>query len=304
MAFDVIKYLQDINIQYWTSGKNVTYGWVNIGCPLCYDQSSHGGFNIDGSYYNCWLCGGHSLIKVIRALENISHAEAKKRLETYQTDTPSKVRIESPPLKSDIEFPIGTSVLKSQHKSYLQKRGFDPDELEGKYHLLGTGPVAFVKLGDKKINYSNRIIIPIIYQNKIVSYQGRDITGRSDLRYRTCLRVEEVIHHKHILYNLDNCDDTAIIVEGVFDVWRFGNGAISTFGIQYTDEQLLLLLETNIKQAVVMFDYEPQAQKQAKKLVDTLNHFGISAINYYLTGKDPAELTKQEVKKIKTELNL
>jgi hypothetical protein len=306
MVFDVLRYLKDYRIPHSTSGKNISYGWVGITCPLsCNDISNHGGFHIEGGYYSCWLCGGHSLIKVIRALENISHAEAKKRIEEYQTHSPTKTKqYEDIPLKSDIQYPIGTSTIKDNHKRYLLSRGFNPDELLEKYHILGTGPVAFVNSGDRKINYSNRIIIPIIYQNKVVSYQGRDITGQAKIKYIPCLKTEEVMHMKSILYNLDNCGDTAVIMEGVLDVWRWGDGGLCTFGIQYTNEQLLCLLESGIRRVVVMFDWEPQAQKQAKKLVSALKLFGVSAQNYNIGGKDPAELTDEEVWQIKMELKI
>ena len=103
--FDPLRYLQDKGIQYWTGGKNVTHGWVNISCPLCGDTSSHGGFNIEGGYYNCWLCGGHSIIKVIRAIEGISHAEAQKRIEDYQSFAPTGVkRYEDIPPKLEVSL--------------------------------------------------------------------------------------------------------------------------------------------------------------------------------------------------------
>jgi DNA primase len=305
MVFDALKYLRDFNIPHWESGKNVSIGWVGISCPICQDLSSHGGINLEKGYYSCWLCGGHSLIKVIRALEGVSHAEAKKRIEEYQTHSPTTVKkyTDTPP-KSDITFPIGTSAIKDQHKRYLQTRGFNPDEILEKYHILGTGPVAFINSDGRKINYSNRIIIPIIYQNRVVSYQGRDITGQAKIKYIPCLKTEEVMHMKHILYNLDNCGDTAVIMEGVLDVWRWGDGGLCTFGIQYTDEQLLCLLESGIRRVVVMFDFEPQAQRQAKKLVSALKLFGVSAQNYNLGDKDPAELSEQEVWQVKMELGI
>lgn len=305
MIFDVLRYLQDYKIPYWDSGKNVSYGWIGIQCPFCSDQSNHGGVNLEKGYFSCWLCGGHSLIKIIRAIEGVSHAEAKKRIEEYQTHSPTTVkRYDDTPPKSDITFPIGTSVIKDQHRRYLQARGFDPNEILEKYHILGTGPVAFTNTDGRKVNYSNRIIIPVIYQNKVVTYQGRDITGQAKIKYIPCLKTKEVMHLKSILYNLDNCGDTAVIMEGVLDVWRWGDGGLCTFGIQYTDEQLLCLLESGIKRVVVIFDFESQAQKQAKKLVSALKLFGISAQNHNLKDKDPAELSEQEVWKIKMELKL
>lgn len=311
MKFDPLRYLKEYSIPHYIGGKNVGVGWVGVACPLCGDMSSHGGFNIEGGYYSCWHCGKVNIPWIIKHLENIPYAEAKKRFEEYKTHSPTQLgkRYADFSPKSDIQFPTGTSSIKDPHKRYLQSRGFDPDEIVEKYHILGTGPVAFVKIKDDKgnefkINYSNRIIIPIIYQNKVVSYQGRDITSKAELRYRTCPLSEEVMPNKHILYNLDNCDETIVIMEGALDTWKWGDGAASTFGIQWKDEQLLCLLDFGVKRAVVMYDWEPQAQKQAKKLVSTLKLFGISAKNYNLGDKDPAELSEKEIWKIKLELRL
>jgi DNA primase len=311
MKFDPIRYLKDYSIPFYPAGtKNVGAGWVGIQCPCCSDHSSHGAFNVEDNYYSCWHCGGHSIAWVIKHLENIPYAEAKKRVEEYSTDSPiTTKRTITTSTKSDICFPIGTTFLKDQHKRYLQTRGFDPDEMEKKYHLLGTGPIAFVKVKDEKgnefrINYSNRIIIPIIYQDKVVSYQGRDITGKAEPKYRTCPASEEVIHHKHILYNLDNCEDTIIVVEGALDVWRLGDGSSATFGIQYTDEQLLCLLNHGVKRAVMMYDFEPQAQKQARKLASALQLYLVRTQNCNLGDRDPAELTDREVWDLKVRLKI
>ena len=93
-----------------------------------------------------------------------------------------------------------------------------------------------------------------------VSFVSRDITGRHNLRYITCPTKYEIIEHKHILFGHPDTfkQDTCIVVEGVFDVFRFGVGAVATFGIKYTQEQLKLL-STMFSKVYVMYDDDPQA---------------------------------------------
>ena len=56
--FDVISFLEEYNIDYTTSGKNVTSGWVEINCPFCGDDPSyHMGVNLSSGLYHCWICG-------------------------------------------------------------------------------------------------------------------------------------------------------------------------------------------------------------------------------------------------------
>ena len=73
--------------------------------------------------------------------------------------------------------------LTRPHKNYLIKRNFDPDELEFKWRLVSTGPVG---------PYKHRIIAPIYFNEKLVSYQGRDITDKAKLKYKACKRILEV----------------------------------------------------------------------------------------------------------------
>jgi len=124
--------------------------------------------------------------------------------------------------------------------------------------LMGTDSVG---------EYSHRIIIPILYKNKIVSYQARDITGKAELKYKACKKENEIMQHKHICYGIDKIKDgVAIIVEGVTDVWRIGAGAIAMFGTSFTMQQVNFLVK-NLSRVHILFDFgEKQAQEKAKKL--------------------------------------
>ena len=179
--------------------------------------------------------------------------------------------------------------MKEQHKRYLGSRGFDSDYLEQKYNLMGTP-----HLGD----YCHRIIVPIFYKGNAVSYQGRDITGRSKLRYKACEKPVEIIHHKHTLYNLDRAKKQSIVVtEGVTGVWKLGDNAVCTFGIQYSMRQAELL--SHFKKVFVFFDNDSNAQIQAEKLRGFLSTFGIKTINLTTDNdKDSGEIDKETAKEI------
>ena len=38
---NLFEFLDDYDIEYWTEGKNVVKGWVNITCTFCDDDSNH-----------------------------------------------------------------------------------------------------------------------------------------------------------------------------------------------------------------------------------------------------------------------
>jgi len=281
--FDIERFLLEYNVSTWTEGKNCQEGWVNITCPFCDDDANHGGFNIEKEYYNCWKCGFHSYKEILKKFSDISY---KELLEEYFINFNIKKKKDSL-IKKSFSFPFGTRQISERHKKYLLNRNFDPDQLEKDWFLLGTDC-----LGD----YKFRIVIPIIFNNKIVSFQCRDITDKQVLRYKACEKEKEIIHHKNILYGLDYIqNDRCVLVEGVTDVWRIGKGAVSCFGTGYTKNQIYLL-STYAKQIFILFDSVRIAQKIAEKIgweLSLLNNT-IEIITIPSSIKDPAEMSFED----------
>lgn len=293
-TWDAQQFVTDYHIQHWTAGNNVSPGWVNIRCPMCSDQSNHGGFNPSGGYYHCWKCGGHAIPAVIRALLGGTWDDARTIADSYDgylADHCAQLR--KKPQGKRIELPGGP--LESMHRRYLRGRGFKPSELARKYGIQGTGVA-----GDWKY----RIIIPIYYRGQLVAYQGRDITGKARLRYKT-LDVEScVVDPKHILYNLDNCQGATIgVVEGVFDAWKMGDGIAATLGTAMTKSQIRIL--SGYSRVLFIFDPEPEAQARAQRSAEALAALGIDVevVNTELD-HDPGDMTPDEVQGLRRELGI
>ncbi len=285
---------QDYNIPYMTEGNaHCTDGWVNIHCPFCAgSQDYHLGISLEHSGAHCWRCGGHSSIKIISKVLGISDQAARQLLQKYET-TASRKTIKEPQVSiNPFKYPEPNSQLTSHYKKYLEKRRFDPDKISKQWGLFQTGPASYLD----GINYSHRIIIPIIWDIDVVSFQARDITDRSELKYLACPKKREKIHHKHIVYGhqpaLQNAE-SIIIVEGVTDVWRFGYQACATFGIEFKVEQVLQLSKFNARFFIV-FDEERTAQNQAKKLATKLKTLGRYA--YVISGiqEDPGAMVQDD----------
>ena len=268
--FDVIKFYKDYSIPIQDRGKHVTAGWVNVGCPFC-KGSSHLGVHINSGAVKCWSCGKHSMISVIMALLDCDFPAAKDIHEEYNQNNRTKYNTERTRTrqkrhKTICEYPTGTGPLTERHKAYLSGRGFDAEHLEEVWGLLGTNHI-----GD----YKFRVIAPIMVDGIMVSYQGRDITGKSELRWKACKQEDEVIEHQTIVDGLDYIHDRkAVIVEGRADTWRLGPGSICTFGIAFTLAQVNLIAE-RLDVAFIMFDAEEQAQKQAQELAALLSARGV-----------------------------
>jgi len=298
MTIDVLKFLQDHNIDY----KITRPGWAQIHCPFgCGYPDYHLGINLDGSYGHCWRCRGKSMLSIVQKLLNCSWSEAGKILREYEGANRPKIREPEKPIvvtpgRHYLQLPSGTDVMTEKHREYLRKRKFDPELLEQIYDLRGTG-----HLGE----YAFRIIAPIYFKRKIVSYQGRDITGKAEFKYLTCPREKEIVHHKHIVYGLDQAkSDTCIVVEGIFDGWRLGSGALSTFGTGYKTEQAQLLAQY-FKRVFLLFDSEDAAQETAERMADSLCRQGIEAINLELTqDNDPGDMSQDDANALMRELGL
>lgn len=276
--------------------KHYRTGWIQIECPFCTGNPGfHLGWSINEEYFNCWRCGWKSPEAVVAILTGVKGSALTSLLSEYQTES------HADPTSSHRAVKGGASRLKlpacgklgAGHKRYLLSRGFDPVLLQRLWDLRGSNGVG---------RYRNRIIAPIYFGGRMVSYQGRDITGTQELRYKACPIEKEVVHHKHVLYGWDQCEDSVVVVEGITDVWRLGYGSVATFGIKYTVEQLELIGRK--KRRYILFDTEDiQAREQGKLLANQLSL--LPGTTEYIeldkhckwidkkAGRDPANLTQK-----------
>ena len=221
---DILRILETYGIEH----RVTRTGWAEVQCPYCDDSKFHGGFSTIYNSYHCWKCGNHSIFYTLKLILNVSNSELSEIAERYVTRISLlKSRKENAPKVTEILLP--GSKLERIHKNYLLKRGFDPEFLESKYGLRGTGPVD----GD----WSLRIIIPIFVDGKVVSFQGRAICKGIE-RYKTLEKDKSIVSAKETLYNIDNCHlKNVVVVEGPFDVMRLGDNVVGTLGTEMTQFQ-------------------------------------------------------------------
>jgi hypothetical protein len=301
-TFDTASYLQDRGIRYWTSGKNVTRGWINIRCIFCGDDSNHLGIS-PNRLFNCWKCGKKGGIRfLIQNLEGgISEAEANSIVLSFQ-ELSAEEEIISCDNNENLTFPSYVSNLNDIHKIYLGDRGFDPEFIEEKYSLKGSWAIG-------EVGWKYRIFIPIMKAGIMVNYVARDVTGEQPSKYRNCPNKTAMVETKHCVYGIDNVKGkTIVITEGIFDAWKLGDGALSINGMEWTKRQLLEIRALEPDKIIVMFDSEDLAQKKAKQFSMELGSIckrGTSVISAKLNGfKDPAEIPKENISAVRKELGL
>lgn len=291
---DIVQLYQDYSIIFATEGhKHCRPGWVNTECPFCTGNPGlHLGYKISENRFVCWRCGGHSIDFTVSKLLNISLNEAKEIVSNYGGITIVKekaLKIR----KLAFKFPSNIGDLSPAHMRYLERRGFDPIKLEREWGLFGTGPISNLEVNKKIISYKHRIIIPFEWDDQIVSFDSRDITGKTDVRYLACPIERELIEHKKILYGKQKkWKETGICVEGPTDVWRFGEFSFAVSGIKYTPWQLRTIAR-RFKRVFVCFDDDPQAIEQANKLVAELKFRGVNSFKVNIEG-DPGSMSQSE----------
>ena len=297
---NVINYLEDRQIEYVTSGKNTSTGWLSIKCPYvdCDDPSAHLGIQVEsGTGFNCWRCGRKGpMIHLIAKLEKISFQKAAVIIDQYP-DEYSQYQAKSS--QDEIRDRKPLDLLKFSSKNfpdkaykYLERRQFDPESTIQKYDLY---------YGNIESEFKFRIIAPVIMNRRVVNCTGRDISGSTKTKYKHCHNEDSVVPMKQCLYNIDSVRDSCLIVEGITDVWRIGDGSIAVFGIEYTMEQIYRIVNKGVLKAFILFDEEPIANKRAGSLASALSSFipVVEVLHLTEEGADPADLSDEDVKEIR-----
>jgi DNA primase len=296
MTFDILAYLDDKGIPYKPGGKNIGKGWIGIHCPFpnCSDHSQHLGIHKKSGIFSCWICGEKGPAdKLVSAIEECSYNQARAIMEAY-------------PGFDDIDEPI----IARTPGGYQGK--IMPDEANKDFHLLHTrwlesrrfNPRKIIKQYDLYCVYNSgrwrgRIVAPIYLDNRLVSYITRDTTGNSTLPYIDCPEEECLIPPKRTLYNIDRMKDRAILVEGITDVWRIGDGAIASFTSNMTMPQKKLLIDKRPKNLFIMYDED--AQSKARVLAHELAPY-MSTELIKLEFGDPADLSYDEAMALRRDL--
>jgi DNA primase len=113
------------------------------------------------------------------------------------------------------------------------------------------------------------------------------------------VNLKDIVYASPLAYTRDYC----VVVEGVTDVWRLGDIAVATFGINYTSEQVKHL-SNNFSNVYILYDFEKQAQAQAESLKCDLQSRGIRAtICRVPLGHDPASISQDKVNHFVSEIH-
>jgi len=306
----IVDIYNNLNIHSWTTGKNVTKGWVNISCPFCDDGSNHCGVNPATELFNCWKCGrkGH-FVDLLIELTGLSFGECKDIISdatvTFKERPLDKIRNTLEGEISESKLNVNSTVIlprsfelvtNSTHfpllDSYLERRGIQISTVISNFcGVCWAG------------QYMNRMIIPVHCQEKLVSFQAVDLSGFAQLRYRSApLSMGRI---NDFLYNYDGIKigGRMIITEGVLDAWRTGVDAVAAFTSTLTKNQKKLILAKNLEELYFCFDTELTSYYKSRELAKGFEAYIPKVVVARLPyGEDPDSYGKDHGKEALLEL--
>lgn len=297
-TLDAREIMEDLGIEYQEAGKNVQEGWIGIQCPMpgCDDPSTHMGINLRTKSISCFICStSGTIIKLVsrvlgynKALEYLSNKIPKELIRFDINEEKEHAAF--------VEVPDHMKLKRRRHWKYIKHvRKFNPKELFTTYDLQCISG----KCSDWE--YRNKIFVPVYYKRRLVTFTTIDIRrdiSDEELRYIHCHDDDSVIPIKDIIYGYDytNMHD-CIVVEGLFDAWRIGKGAVCVFGTKFTPEQVKLL--KTFKRVKLCFDNDGPGRIASKKLASELAVFTEVLEIFIPPGTDPDKLSKKDIDIIK-----
>lgn len=284
-------------------------GWEHTECPLCSAAHSgnHLGWNSTRGYFHCWNCGWHSVTEVVSALARVPMQRARELIGRFQIPGTEGLR-QFPDLPADEtraetcqlpdSFPLWQEpqtrlelFAVRRARNYLVIRGF-------------TNPVSLGKLWDLHVTTAFvtppwRIIAPYTVNGTVVSWQGRDYTGKQEPKYLSQKRELAVLDVKETLYGFDQAlpFQHIIITEGIIDAWKLGPGTLATSGTAWTQRQANLIAQF-WRRATVFFDQGPdevQALERSMQLCAALVGLGVETDSVVIDdySGDPGSLSEE-----------
>ena len=294
-------------------------GWkVYLGVDRGFGNCFHGSC---GRNFNLWtFAAAHLGTEDNRLVGELFNTIAKTGGWRPKPRTPKPVvPVFTGDLKLPMSFPIPDANI-----PYLHDRGVTV-EIARQFGLRMCQDGAFFYKdedgNDRRKVFSGRIIIPIYdIDGKLVTFQGRDITGLSETKYLFPPRLPSTGRY---IYNAHRAKAEGwshlVMGEGAFDViatqaaidgdrsWR-GLGAVGSFGKNLsldfepgmpTQLQALMeLKEAGVHTITILWDGEKSALSSAVKAAEKLSRYGFTVrIAFLPRGKDPAEVSPEIVRK-------
>ncbi len=290
---DIRDVLRDLNIPFREVGEHhhATHGRVSIDCPLCSPGSNRFlcGIGLSFPSASCWRCGRMRVGDALASLSGRRVGEVLSLLAKVVPGASGAIWEPSKPV-GVYQPPPGTGELLPGHKKYLKSRRLDPDWCVEHWNIGG--------IGHDGGRYAWRLFLPIQMNGRNVCWQTRALGKDVEPRYLSSPPEQSSVLLKHTLYGSDFVKHAAIIVEGALDALRVGPGAVSCYGVSFTDAQVVRIAQWPVR--FICFDSDSGGRDGAERLCRALEPFPGQTMKVTLTtGKDPGEASDDEIEELR-----
>lgn len=251
---------------------------IMVSCPLHgKDKNPSMGINLEKGIYNCFACGASGSIESL--FYKVTGLSLRKTL-NIKDDPFSRFATPLPKHTEDdfklkpiyINYNAGDfSEIGSSKEclDYLQSRGISNSVAKA---------LDFKYVEETRINgtlFRKRLIIPVRENGKLISFEGRDITGS---------QTPKVLYPRNCsvnsLFDIDNLDKNRPLfaVEGLMDLavlrsCRGFKNSTSIFGANLTKRQI------NLMKDFPSIVYIPDSDDAGEKTVNILRSSGLADVN-------------------------
>lgn len=297
---DLCQALERLGIDYRTEGQNISgVNWIGIDCPGCHDSNKHMGVEINSLRCSCWRCQLRgNLYTILSEFYRVTWGEYKSLFCEQRVDLGDPDGIEARVrgmLRHDDEpdktspdvfewprlcFPVEQFRDDSMLRAFLKRRNYTLEDCI----QHGCRMTRFGKL-------AHRLLIPVHHQGLMLGLLGRALYDELTPRYWAAGPLNRTLYGiEHI-----RAGDSVLLVEGVFDQWRCGAGAVASFGKKLSAEQRRLLFRA--RPARVFFCWDADAFWQVEDVARELVQQGVSVLKVEMNDRkrDPDLLGRDKM---------
>ena len=297
LTYNDVNHFCFTNLTNCSTEKN---GWV-ARCPICNDSQKnkhkrrfHLKFENDFFFYHCFNCNDSgNFFKLYAYVMGVSEEDAKAQFRSFSPER-IKVQLEKKEyvkVKEKIEENTFDWILDDcvtipssrKEKGLLQiLEDFKQKRKIEDYPLY----VAY------KGTYAGRIIIPVVENNKIIYFQGRETSGE-DNGYKY---LNPKAEKSEVILNKELFDRTKpiIITEGLIDAMSVENHqATSCLGAAIRDDYLKKIYKYTESGIIIALDNDPPGKTEVKRILEESRC--LSNVRFFLMPNDYKDLNEVKV---------
>lgn len=243
-------------------------------CPKCPPSKSPKLYiNLDKKVFNCFHCNWCGKLKELyKYPELISNLEDEISLSEFAILKSFKpLNLVDIDILEDLN-PVRELYYQDPQYDYLLNRGWT-EEFIGIYKPL-------LSMNEK---YKNRVILPVIKDEKIIYWTARSIEANSVMKYKNPSIPRNDVIFESLIHENSFFSDKLVICEGLFDAFKVPN-AVALFGKTITTENELNIIKKARDKKYIYVCLDKGAESNIQTICSKLqNWFPNKQIHYIRT---------------------